>query len=58
MNYPYTNFKYKVMNYQNNIVLEGISNNKTIDLSKLSTGLYVVLLQENREQTTFKVIKD
>lgn len=58
INYPFKNFKYIVFDYNNNIVLQGISDGSTINVSMLQPGLYVLLLNEGGSPISIKLIKE
>lgn len=56
-NYQASNFTFEIFNAQSQKLRQGISNNKTIDLSGLSTGFYVLVVSNEGKSETFKLIK-
>ena len=49
---------YTLLNFESKIVEQGILMNYTIDTSKLPTGLYILIVEENGNIHSFKIIKD
>lgn len=56
-NYPYANFTYEIYNVQSQKLRQGISNNRTIEVSGLSAGLYILTISNQDKSETFKLIK-
>jgi tetratricopeptide (TPR) repeat protein len=56
-NCPYSNFNYEIYNAQSQKLRQGISNNKTIEVSGLSTGFYILIIDNQGKSETFKLIK-
>lgn len=56
-NYSYSNFNYEIQDINSRRVRQGISNDKTIDVSGLSTGLYILIVGNQEKLITFKLIK-
>ncbi len=56
---PNSNYTIKLFNLQGQIVqkIKSVTGSKTIDLSNLSTGIYILKLTSQKASKTFKVIK-
>ena len=55
-NYPISNFNYEIQDINAKKVRQGMSNDKTIDVSGLPKGLYILIVS-NQQKETFKLIK-
>lgn len=56
-NYPYSNFSYDINDMGGKSVGHGIANNKTIQVSGIPSGLYILTIEKEGKQETFKLIK-
>ena len=52
------NFNYRLYNFNSQLISEGEANNKSIDISNFSTGLYILNLEVNGEMHSLKIIKE
>jgi len=50
-------YSYALFDYNANLISEGISENKAIDISRLTPGLYVLNINDNGKPYSFKIIK-
>ncbi|HTG66151.1 MAG TPA: tetratricopeptide repeat protein [Flavobacterium sp.] len=57
-NYDYKKFDYDFFDFESNAVLHGSSTDGTIDVSKLSTGFYILKISNTNSPQTFKIIKE
>lgn len=56
-NYPYTNFSYTINDVGGKRVGHGIAANKTIQVSGIPSGLYILTIEKEGKHETFKLIK-
>lgn len=56
-NYLHTNFTYYINDVDGKRVANGISDNKTIQLSVIPPGLYILTIEKEGKKETFKLIK-
>lgn len=57
-NYDYKNFDYEFFDFESNSVLKGNCTEGTIDVSRLSTGFYILKIFNTDSPQTFKIIKE
>ena len=57
-NINYTSFDYLVFDHSGKLVSQGGSHNKTIDISNLPSGVYVLKVINNNTSETFRVIRE
>ena len=56
-NYPHVDFNFTIVDMAGKQILNGKSNNKTIQVSGLPFGLYVLMIEQEGKQVTLKLIK-
>jgi len=56
-NYLYSNFKYEIYNAESKKVTQGVSIDKTIQVSGLPSGFYILIITNQGKSETFKLIK-
>lgn len=56
-NYPYTDFNFDINDVGGRKVAHGKSNNKTIQVSDIPSGLYILVIEKEGKQESFKLIK-
>jgi tetratricopeptide (TPR) repeat protein len=56
-NYPYTNFNFDINDVSGKRIGHGKSNNKTIQVSGIPSGLYILTVEKEGKQEIFKLIK-
>lgn len=56
-NYPYTDFNFDINDVGGRKVAHGKSNNKTIQVSEIPSGLYILVIEKEGKQESFKLIK-
>lgn len=56
-NLPFDDFKFEIYNIDSKMLLQGNSSNKIIDVSRLSTGFYILTVSKDGKTFTFKLIK-
>jgi len=56
-NYAYSDFNYEIYNAQSQKLRQGISNDKIIQVSGLSAGFYILIINHQGKSETFKLIK-
>jgi hypothetical protein len=56
-NYPYTDFNFDINDVGGRRVSHGKSSNKTIPVSEIPSGLYILVIENEGKQETFKLIK-
>ncbi len=52
------NFNYKLYNFNSQLISEGNANDKSIDISTLSSGLYILTIVDNGKLHSIKIIKE
>ncbi|TDW46086.1 putative secreted protein (Por secretion system target) [Flavobacterium sp. 270] len=56
-NFPNEDFKFEVFTVESKMMLQGISSNKTIDVSRLFSGFYILTISGKEKVYSFKLIK-
>nr|WP_315198202.1 T9SS type A sorting domain-containing protein [uncultured Flavobacterium sp.] len=56
-NYPYTDFNFDINDVGGRKLAHGKSTNKTIQVSGIPSGLYILVIEKEGKQETFKLIK-
>lgn len=56
-NYPYTDFNFDITDIGGRKIGHGKSTNKTIPVSGIPSGLYILAIEKDGKQETFKLIK-
>lgn len=56
--YNFKNFNYRIYNFETKLMGSGKSENKSINISNLPSGLYILEVEANGMVNTFKVVKD
>ncbi len=57
-NIAFKDFKYTVFNYAGALVQQGLVTGKTLDISELPEGVYILNISKGSNKNTFRVIKD
>ena len=57
-NFDFENYNFRIFNFESEPVLTGKSDNKSINISNLPSGLYFLEVNANGNVYTFKIIKD
>ncbi len=56
-NYNQENFEFELYNFESKLVEKGISNQSSINISALESGLYILKIVDRESILTFKIIK-
>lgn len=57
-NFNHKDFSYYIFNFESKLIQQGTAQNKSIDLSKLPSGLYILNIESNDLTHSFKVVKE
>lgn len=57
-NLSFTTFDYQLFDYTGKLITQGNSNNNSINLSNLPTGVYILKILNKQLTETFRVVKD
>ncbi len=56
-NFPYSDFEYLIFNIESKLVRQGISEQKTVKVDNLPTGLYILIINKEGKSETFRLLK-
>ncbi|WP_406683087.1 T9SS type A sorting domain-containing protein [Seonamhaeicola sp. MEBiC1930] len=57
-NYNTKNFNYSIYDFESKLVHSGKSKNKSIEISNLPSGFYILKVEANEKVRTFKIVKE
>lgn len=57
-NFKYDNFDFSVYQFDGKLLKKGVSTNKSIDISNLPNGIFILKISKNGEKESFRIIKD
>jgi len=57
-NFNYDNFDFSVFQFDGKLLKQGISTNKSIDISNLPNGIFILNISKNGEKESFRIIKE
>ena len=56
--FNFKNFNYRIYNFESKLIHKGKAENKSINISNLPSGLYILEVEADGKVNTFKIIKE
>lgn len=57
-NFNFENFNYRIFNFESELMVQGKAKNKTVNISNLKIGLYILEIEVDGVINTFKIVKE
>ena len=57
-NFEFENYNYRIFSFESELMLQGKAENKRINISNLSSGLYILEIEANGVINSFKIVKE